>query len=330
MKKIVFVLVLSGLVFAIVNPGRIEGPQFSSFHDSYSSVINTIPFDFYSTQDNLGRQIDFYISNTSQTKLPLVLFIQGSGCTSNFRKMPDGKIAGGYQNVLLQLLQTKAHVMVVEKPYVKFLDFNDDPGSAIHCSLEFNKNHTLEGWTSALKAALTYAMSLSKVDSHRIIVIGHSEGAISAASLAAHEPSVTDVALLSGSGPSQLFDFIVNKTQSEIDGIYSALSEIQADPLDAEAFFYGHPYRRWSSFFSNSTVDLLENTSAHIMLVHGTNDVSVPVQSFDVLVSDLLRRQRRIDYERIKGADHALNLPGENSPTGMERGFRQILSWCSL
>jgi pimeloyl-ACP methyl ester carboxylesterase len=41
-----------------------------------------------------------------------------------------------------------------------------------------------------------------------LFVFGHSEGAVMAAPLAGHDPHITDVVFIGGSGTTQLFDFI--------------------------------------------------------------------------------------------------------------------------
>ena len=71
----------------------------------------SIPFQRYTTTDKLGRTITFYLSRTDggekSAKLPVVLFIGGSGSQSLFSQRGE-RISGGIQNLLLQqVLKTR-------------------------------------------------------------------------------------------------------------------------------------------------------------------------------------------------------------------------------
>jgi hypothetical protein len=56
-------------------------------------------------------RVEFYVSreNSGSRKLPLITFIQGSGCHSIFRKGPEGKIYGGQQNLLRKAVERRAY-----------------------------------------------------------------------------------------------------------------------------------------------------------------------------------------------------------------------------
>jgi hypothetical protein len=166
-----------------------------------------IPFQRFTTQDTLGRTITFYLSVPSKEaagKCPVALFVQGSGCQSLFKKQGDA-IQGGLQNLLLKEVKGRARVLVVEKPGVKFLDAPPKPGSTEGASEEFLKEHTLSRWAEANVAALQAAWTLPGIDDSRTLAVGHSEGAIVVARVAAELPKVTHVASLAGGGPTQLF-----------------------------------------------------------------------------------------------------------------------------
>lgn|GEM_PF-3214427 len=112
----------------------------------------------------------------------------GSGCDSRFRRDESGVIHGGFQSRILKLTKGKAHVLVVEKPGVKLYESSTHPGEAYDCSQEFLREHTLDRWTDALKATVRESFKNSKVDSSKVLAIGHSEGTISIARLSAKEP----------------------------------------------------------------------------------------------------------------------------------------------
>ncbi|MBI3411637.1 MAG: alpha/beta fold hydrolase [Planctomycetes bacterium] len=302
-----------------------------------------IPFERYTTKDALGRTTTFYLStvpkNKEAAKLPVALFIQGSGCQSLFRKQ-GGTITGGLQNLLLNAAQGRVRVLVVEKPGVKFLDAPPRPGSAQRASEEFLKEHTLPRWAEANKSALRAAWTLPDLDGSRSLLVGHSEGGLVAARIAAESPGVTHVASLAGGGPNQLFSLAESRGQPRpndkpgdsarrMQAVYDEWAKVQADPDSITRFWLGHPHRRWSSFLKTSVTAELLRTKAKIFIAQGTLDTAVPVTSHDVLVAELQAHRRDITAERIEGADHGFRKADDakDGAPGMQVLFGRVLEW---
>lgn len=301
------------------------------------------PFQGYTTKDKFGRTINFYVSRPPRQepgkKRPVALFIQGSGCQSLWRKQDD-RVTGGYQNILLKDPCSAVRVLVVEKPGVKLFDRGARPGSAEGGSPEFLREHTLERWAEANCAALQAAWTLPGVDPSRALVIGHSEGGIAAARMAADLPKVTHVASLAGGGPTQLFSLVEAQSipragdrpgdaERRAEAIYVEWDRIKTEPESTQRFWLGHPYRRWSSFLKYSVIGELARSKARIYLVQGTRDTSVPVTGHDVLVAELRAQGRDVTAERLEGADHGFRLPTmpQGSPDGMQAVFLRVLRW---
>ncbi|CAN5566493.1 hypothetical protein BH10PLA2_BH10PLA2_23630 [soil metagenome] len=302
-----------------------------------------IPFQRYSVVDSLGRTITFYLSKPPKDKaagdLPLVLFIQGSGCQSLFQRFGD-RIGGGVQNLVLTEAKKRARVLVVEKPGVKFLDNPKRPGSAEGASREFLEEHTLPRWVEANLAALRAAWMLPGVDSKHTLVIGHSEGGLVAAAVAAKQSGVTHVASLAGGGPSQLFDLVELRSKPQPNekpeavarrrqAVYQEFARVLNDPDSTTQFWMGHPYRRWSTFLEHSVTEELSKAKAAIYLVQGTADTAVSVTGFDVLVAELRGRGINFTFERIEGADHGFKTPETTAgaSTGMQAVIGRVLTW---
>jgi pimeloyl-ACP methyl ester carboxylesterase len=302
-----------------------------------------IPYHRCTTKDAHGRTITFYLSTLPgkkpESKLPIVLIIPGSGCQSVFRKLGE-RVGGGYQNLLLMEAKGRARILVVEKPGVHYLDAPARPGSAQGASEEFLKEHTLPHWAEANCAALRAVWTLPEVDATRTLVVGHSEGGLVAARVAAELPKVTHVASLAGGGPTQLFDFIANNSRPRPDdkpgdaerrmqGIYDEWDKIQKDPDSITRFWLGHPYRRWSSFLKHSVTEELLRTKARLYLAHGTQDAVIPVVAHDMLVTELRARGRVLTAERLEGADHGFqtkDMP-KGPPLGMQAVLGRVLQW---
>jgi uncharacterized protein (TIGR03067 family) len=313
--------------------GGIEG-QYQPRHDPADLGV---PFDRYTTRDAAGRTITFYLFRPPKgpaEKLPLAVFVQGSGCASVFASK-DGKIAGGIQDLLLAAGKDRLRVLVVEKPGVRFGDMPKDPGSGEEGSAEFRKEHVLPRWVEAVNAAVRAGEQVPGVDWSRTLVVGHSEGGIVAAHLAAANRRVTHVAVLAGGGPTQLFDLLelaarprrpdepAEEAQARVRRIQEGWAAVRADPESADKFWLGHPHRRWSSFLKTSTQEGLLASRAAVFLAQGTADTSVSVTGFDTLRAELTARGRDVTAERLDGCDHTFRKPG--AAPGSLDGFRDVL-----
>jgi dienelactone hydrolase len=240
----------------------------------------------------------------------------------------------------VQEAKGRARVLVVEKPGVKYLDVPRRPGSAEGASEEFLREHTLPRWAEANAAALRAAWTLPGVDTRRTLAVGHSEGGIVVARVAAELPAVTHVASLAGGGPTQLFSLAEAQSRPRPgDGpgdaagrrqaVYDEWTKIRTDPDSTTKFWLGHPYRRWSTFLPRSLTAELLRTGARIYLAHGTEDSSTPVTALDVVRAELAVHDRQVTVERLEGADHGFRPEDapEGSPAGMQALLGRVLGW---
>jgi len=302
-----------------------------------------IPYHRYTTKDGLGRTITFYVSAVTggerNAARPVVLLVGGSGCQSLFQKHGD-RVFGGLHNLLLQEARDRIRVLVAEKPGVSYLDSPRRPGSAEGARPEFLAEHTLERWVEANAAALRAAWTLPGIDRSRNLAIGHSEGGLVVACLAANMPEVTHVASLAGGGPTQLFSLLERESSARRgdapgdatkrrQGVFDEWARIQADPTSTTRFWLEHPYRRWSTFLKHSVTDELLRTKARIYLAQGTADTSQPPTGHEVLVAELRAHGRDIHEELVEEGDHS--FAPKNSPPGPPRElqamFGRILGW---
>jgi uncharacterized protein (TIGR03067 family) len=333
--------VCDGLIFTRKQFGAT--PAKLAYQPARDPTALGIPFDRYTTRDKLDRTITFYLSHApkgASEKLPVALWIQGSGCASVFSQR-DGKVFGGLQNLLLAAQKGEFRVLVVEKPGVAFGAVPKQPGSAEEGSAEFRREHTLPRWVEAVDAALTATHRLEDVDWTRTLVVGHSEGGIAAAHLAARNSQITHVAVLAGGGPTQLFDFVefaaqarpTDRTpadvQARVADVYAGWAKVMADPDSADKLWLGHPHRRWSSFLRTSTLEGLVAARASVFAAHGTLDKAVPVASFDILRAGLAARGRDLVAVRLEGRDHGFrkadDAPGDIS--GFQDVFGRVAAW---
>jgi dipeptidyl aminopeptidase/acylaminoacyl peptidase len=296
------------------------------------------PYRRYFTTDRFGRTITFYLSEVPKdapAKLPLVVYIQGSGCQSNFGQR-DGRVfpQNGHATVG-DAVRGRARLLIVEKPGVKFLDTPQHPGGTEGASEEFLREHTLERWAEAVAAAIKATRTLPEIDPSRTLVIGHSEGGLVACKVAADNPFVTHVASLAGGGPTQLFDLVelarAGKFAANVSddpdvrarSILHEFEKIKADPESTTKMFLGHPYRRWSSFFASSPMEELARTSARIYIAQGGADDAVLPTSFHALDAQLVARGKDVTADFVIDADHSFTRAEDKRPPGA--GWTEVI-----
>lgn len=280
-------------------------------------------------------ELTYYISKTSSKK-PIMLFIQGSGCTPVFVKTkPDGE--DHYSTVFSVTTSSRDprfSVMVVEKPGSPPLP-PKNRGVATECPNEFNEYFSFDSWLKDLQTAYHHALKQPWVDDEGTLVIGSSEGATMAAALAEKNSSITHVALMSPSGSSQLFDFLAqqhlsqetdNKKQSNLQAIAKSFQSILEDPKNTENFVLGHTNLRWSTFMPNSTSDLLLNSKARVYIVSGMGDQSTPALSSEIIFSKLLINNRDVTIVRKPDAGHSLLKKGQDY-SELESDFKAVRDW---
>jgi predicted esterase len=270
-----------------------------------------------------SESVDIVSDDAGEAVRPLAVFIQGSGCDSVFvRAGQSAHVSGRYQNVLRGAGKGRVRVMAVEEPGVEYLGASKQPGSPIGCSQPFLEQHTLPQWADAINAAIRGALTLRGIDPARVLVAGHSEGGIVAARVAADNPQVTHVAVLSGGGPTQLFDLAETKRDA-----YEGWAEVRKDPDSATKFWLGHPNRRWSSFLASSPAEELLRTKAPIFVAQGTRDPVVPLADLQFLHATLAARGKDVVIDRVEGGDHGFSRAGQSSPLGMMEVLGRVVDW---
>jgi len=293
-------------------------------------AVGDKPFHRYVAESG-GKRITFYLSNAEATghSAPLMVWIQGTGCSSHFGRKGD-RITSGLQSLLYSVAGGRARILAVEKPGVEFLDEPSDAGDASTCRPEFRAGYTLNRWAEAIAAAIQAAQLLPGVDRSKTLAVGHSEGGIVAMRVSNVSTVVTHAASLSGGGPVYLFHMAEFMRQRDLDAekeVYACWDEIVKDPDSATKYCWGQTYRQWTSFMKTSIIQEALASHASLYFAHGSADAQNSIFGFDVLRAELAARQRTAVFERIEGADHALDLPNQPVPNGLEIVFRHVVDW---
>lgn len=283
---------------------------------------------------NFNKDID--------TRKPLLVYLEGSGAQSHFFSM-DGRMGMGVFGLIAMNHGKTYHVVTTEKRGVPFGDAGNR-GSAEGASEEYNRFATLDDRVADVRLLLDLLLAENAVDSSQVILLGHSEGADVAAGVAVVDSRVTHVAFLSGGGAAQFFDFFVQtrkrlakenvpaeEVEKQIAGLEQQIREILEDPNSETRMFAGHAFKRWSTFATVAAAENLARSKAKLFLAHGTEDESVPIESFDYLVVELLRK-RRVDVtvKRYAGCDHSyMQVGAEPSNDPFQNVIAEVVNWAT-
>ncbi|MBI3715891.1 MAG: alpha/beta fold hydrolase [Betaproteobacteria bacterium] len=298
------------------------------------------PYRAYDTADALGRTIHFYLTDAdARDDRPLILVLQGSGCSSNFT-LREGQVGAGWHTFVRRADKNRAQVLVVEKPGVTLFDRPANPGGAVDCSAEFRREQTGERWLAALTAAMSAAIELRGATPKTLLVIGHSEGAVFAPRLALLDKRVTHVASLAATPVSQLHDFFDMATSGEgfiakrpggkrehIDRVLDAWQAVSTEPDSEVKQVFGHAHRYWADKFAPFDFSKLAVTSAKFFVAYGDRDENSSPRTMDAFAIELLIRHRDLTWLRIEGADHGFAQPGGPSGSGMAPVIEQAVAW---
>ncbi|WP_137175705.1 S9 family peptidase [Massilia sp. HP4] len=280
-----------------------------------------------------GPAVSYYLS-TPKAKAPLVLFVQGSGCTPPFSGLGTDQRSSAIFNWVPLAASGRYAVMAVDKPHQPAQQ-DGEAGSAAGCGDAFNRSYSYDTWLATLRRALRHALAQPEIDAGRVLVIGISEGGALAAGLARAVPEVGAVALSGTSGTTQLYDFVARIHQGsgsdadkarELAALDTTVAAILADPSSGSKFAWGHPYRRWSSFFAQSAGDNLLQSKARVYIATGMQDASTPTLSTEVMAAQLRGQGRDVTMRRVPTANHDL-VPAGGGYEQVQAEYDAIMRW---
>ncbi len=291
-------------------------------------------FRFFIPETKNTPRITFYLSeNRTDKPLPLVIYIQGSGNSSHFIKLNDGKTVPQNGHITLtDLIQNKARVLIVEKPGVEFLGHDTE-------NREFDLAFWLNSWRDQIIKSIRYVIANGNIDTSHIIIIGHSEGGLAAAAVANKlNGSIKSVCLIAGEGISQYYSLYrfaekgvfftnqVNNGLTPVDSLEKTWRMILEDPFSVQKKFWGFTYLRWSSFLSTSVYVQLKDFDGNILIIQSEEDQNVFPESAKILYTGLKSKGRNANLIMIPHADHSFNLSDNPDVNGWETVLKYALN----
>lgn len=316
--------------------GLLAGYQFSSGQLVSKQHVPLQPYLKYVIRDNTGNDsITFYLSEFSPAStLPLLVYIQGSGSSSLFSKDKSGRISPVSGHITWAYeAKDKAKLLIIEKPGVNYLVHEGEKS-------DFDRRFSLENWAGRIEQVIRFVINNERINTAKIMVAGHSEGGLVAARVARDmDDLISNVAVLAGEGPSQLyslysfaesgifFDAPGFTREQRVDSLTRAWKTILSDPNSVKKKFWGFTYLRWSSFLRTSVSEELGSYTGKVIILQGDEDKNVAPESARVLYTMLLSKGKDVMLEVIPGADHSFSMNTQAAINGWELIARKTIRW---
>ncbi|WP_298897167.1 alpha/beta hydrolase [uncultured Psychroserpens sp.] len=245
---------------------------------------------------NDGYQLNTYELITKQKlsnkTTALFFYIQGSGCNSVTDKI----------NFLASAIIMGGRAIVMEKRGCL-----PDKINTKECHRFYDKDTRL---SDHLRVIEYFSKDVNDIP---IILIGGSEGGDIAAKIAAKSNKVTHLILIgSGGGISQIEEleilvkeepgYLNLKSENDLKRKVKEINNSKDDSL----LWAGLPYKRWKSFWNDPSINYLEHIKIPVLLLHGSKDTNVPVESARTL-NNKLNEKIDLTYIEYKNLDHSFN-----------------------
>lgn len=311
----------------------------------------------FTINDKKLGPIGFYIDTTNiNKKAPLLVDVNGSGAfpLCMFIKRDSlSMVSISFEHLVLDQVKNNYHFIVLDKPGKEFCDTirtNEKNMGQIMANYGptdyYNKTLSLDWRVDATKAVISYVIKKGYYDNSKLVVWGFSEGGQVTPRVAAEDKRVTHCVAVVGSGLNQLYDPMMTirlrvakgeisheQGQKEMDNLLNEYREIFKDPNSTTKMFWGHTYKRWSSFCKEETLESLKKLTIPTYLVVGTADNNSPIYGLDYVPLEFIRLGKtNLTYDVCVGCDHGQTIiASENSSQNGKSLYpdyvTKIVSW---
>ena len=283
---------ISQLVLAaaiVVISGCTSIGRYAHMHSDSAPSPNTHQY-----QDG-GTSI-YYTFTTSNSGITdtLIFFYGGSGCPSWKSVMP-GYVDG---------LSASARVFVLNKRFV-----SDKSTGVFGCGNKFHEANNMKQWFSDYSEFITAKLRIAKSPPRNVVLVGVSEGAITAVKVAGKIPEISHIAIIGDGGYSMRKSLTtLRRNGKTIFDVEAGWKKIEKNPQSIEDSWYGNPYRWWSEIMDYDPMPDYMKLNIPILLGIGEKDSSVPVESANYLASEYKEAGKsNLTLMVYKGANHQLN-----------------------
>lgn len=267
-----------------------------------------------------GSEIHWMLSNATPDQTNRIVFVaHGSGCA-------PARLSASVQ-ILADVLSSDTlnyAVLTIEKYDVTPDDAPVDPIEG--CSDAFVANNTVSQRVADAMAVFDYLRAQGLFGGELILFGGSEGGAV--VSILAHQTEDADAVIVLSTGTgltmAEFFPMVAPPPASK--AMQTVFDKVRIDPT-AEGLVGGLSYAWWRDILDRRLSDDLLRTTIPVLLVHGVNDRSAPVEAARATRDAFAAAEQadRLAYWELPDRDHAMTDP--QGVSHMEDVLRQIGGW---
>lgn len=214
----------------------------------------------------------------------LIIYLEGSGYESVLGKFDS---YGNWEYTkfaepLVNIFRNEYNILIPEK-----LTF--EMGQSYKNDKTVYSSYRVDELVSSYTRSIDTYLSNNNFSS--VYIIGASEGGYLLPAVyrnLVNKDEIDKLIIIGSGGLSQLEELrILGKSEVSMPDNYRDIclkiddvwGEIQQDPYSVEKFYLGHPYSRWSSFFTYRPIEDIRKIDIPVLFIQGKLDWSTPVES---------------------------------------------------
>lgn len=253
------------------------------------------PPPFYFQYMDGGSSIYYAFTVGDALQSDTVLFFYGAtGCPSWKSVMPN------YVNGLT----VNARIFVLNKRFV-----TDRSVGLFGCGREFHLANNPDQWVADYREFISAQLRTISFKPKNVVLVGVSEGALTATKIAGLAPQITHLAIIGSGGYSMRRSLATLKQRGAIMfDVNTGWEKITADPFSIEKNWYGNPYRWWTDVMDIDPLSDFLKLDIPVLVGIGEKDDSVPVESAKFLKAKFEEAgKNNLILKIYPGADHRLS-----------------------
>ena len=263
--------------------------------------------------------VDFIVKSKKgdeDKKKPILIFIQGSLAKPLIKYTDKGNHYSPF-SFSEEIFTDEFHLISINKPGVPLIsnkselrengEFRDNVTNLP--PKEYTENANLTYYTERNNKVLEYLIEQPWVDTSKIIVAGHSEGASIAVKMAVTNKNVTHL-IYSGGTPyyPRILSMITqdrkleNEKESWVEKDYEYWKGVNGKPFDTSRD-HGYNANKGTYSFSESLNDDFKRLSIPVLVSYGTKDAACPFN--DLLRVEMIQENKEnIDFKAYLNREH--------------------------
>ena len=266
-----------------------------------------------------GTEIHWVLSNAVPDRANrIALIAQGSGCA-------PARSSASVQ-MLADILSDHA-VLTIDKYDVEPDDTPADPIEG--CSESFVANHTVSQRVADALDVLDDIKARGLFDGELVLFGGSEGGAV--VSVLAHQAVDADAVIVfsTGTGLTMAEFFPMVAPPPAMEAMQTVFDQVRTDP-NAVGVVGGLSYAWWRDILDRRLSDDLLLSTIPVLLVHGVNDRSAPVEAARAThdAFAIAGQANRLTYWELPDRDHA--MVDSQGVSHMDEVLRQVGSWIDL